>query len=127
MTLRNLTPANLARAAVEGVLWSLAYGVQVLRGQAGAINPVILTGGASQSDAVQDRDGGVRSADRGDRHLRKRRGRCGPAGGLGADRVAARMERSGYSTTRTPPRPNRTAAEISERYHGIVSAHYTRL
>ena len=49
MTLRNLTPANLARAAVEGVLWSLAYGVQVLREQIGEISSITLTGGASQS------------------------------------------------------------------------------
>ncbi len=53
MTLRNLTPANLARAAVEGVLWSLAYGVQVLREQIGEISSITLTGGASQSDAVR--------------------------------------------------------------------------
>ncbi len=53
LTLRNLTPANLARAAVEGVLWSLAYGVQVLQEQTGPISSITLTGGASQSDAVR--------------------------------------------------------------------------
>ncbi len=53
MTLKNLTPANLARAAIEGVLWSLAYGVQVLREQTGEITSITLTGGASQSDAVR--------------------------------------------------------------------------
>ncbi|MET0694727.1 MAG: xylulokinase [Propionibacteriaceae bacterium] len=52
MTLSNLTPANLARATIEGVLWSLAYGVQVLREEAGEINKITLTGGASQSPAV---------------------------------------------------------------------------
>lgn len=52
MTLQNLTPANLARAAIEGVLWSLAYGVEVLRAQAGSIDSITLTGGASQSPAV---------------------------------------------------------------------------
>lgn len=52
MTLANMTPANLARAAIEGVLWSLAYGVQVLREQAGDITRITLTGGASQSPAV---------------------------------------------------------------------------
>lgn len=53
MTLANLTPANLARATVEGVLWSLAYGVQVLREQTGEISRLILTGGAAQSAAVR--------------------------------------------------------------------------
>lgn len=53
MTLRNLTPANVARAAIEGVLWSLAYGVEVLRDQTGRIGRITLTGGASQSAAVR--------------------------------------------------------------------------
>jgi len=54
MTLRNLTPANLARASIEGVLWSLAYGVQVLQEQTGPIRAITLTGGASQSAAVRE-------------------------------------------------------------------------
>ena len=53
LTLANLTPANVARAAVEGVLWSLAYGVEVLREQTGDISAITLTGGASSSDAVR--------------------------------------------------------------------------
>jgi xylulokinase len=53
LTLANLTPANVARAAIEGVLWSLAYGVEVLREHAGAVSSITLTGGASQSTAVQ--------------------------------------------------------------------------
>jgi len=52
LTLANLKPANVARATIEGVLWSLAYGVQVLREQAGDITRITLTGGASQSPAV---------------------------------------------------------------------------
>ena len=52
LTLANLTPANVARATIEGVLWSLAYGVDVLRDQIGAISRITLTGGASQSPAV---------------------------------------------------------------------------
>jgi len=52
LTLANLTPANVARAAIEGVLWSLAYGVEVLREHVGAISSITLTGGASQSPAV---------------------------------------------------------------------------
>lgn len=53
LTLQNLNPANLARATIEGVLWSLAYGVQVLRDQTGDITSITLTGGASQSEAVR--------------------------------------------------------------------------
>ena len=52
-TLSNLTAANLARATIEGVLWSLAYGVQVLREQASGVDQVMLTGGAAQSPAVR--------------------------------------------------------------------------
>jgi xylulokinase len=53
LTLSNMTPANIARAAIEGVLWSLAYGLDVLREQTGAISSITLTGGASQSSAVR--------------------------------------------------------------------------
>ena len=53
LTLASMKPANLARAAIEGVLWSLAYGVDVLREQTGTISAITLTGGASQSEAVK--------------------------------------------------------------------------
>ena len=53
MTLANLTAANFARATIEGVLWSLAYGVQSLREQASPVEQVMLTGGAAQSPAVR--------------------------------------------------------------------------
>jgi xylulokinase len=53
LTLANMTPANIARATIEGVLWSLAYGVEVLREQTGEISSITLTGGASQSEAVR--------------------------------------------------------------------------
>jgi xylulokinase len=53
LTLGNMTAANIARATIEGVLWSLAYGVEVLREQTGAISSITLTGGASQSEAVR--------------------------------------------------------------------------
>jgi xylulokinase len=53
LTLANMTPANIARATIEGVLWSLAYGVEVLRDQIGQISSITLTGGASQSEAVR--------------------------------------------------------------------------
>lgn len=53
LTLANMNAANLARATIEGVLWSLAYGVQVLQDQTGPIDAITLTGGASQSEAVR--------------------------------------------------------------------------
>ena len=53
MSLSNLAPANVARAAIEGVLWSLAFGLRVLQQHGEPIGRVILTGGAAQSAAVQ--------------------------------------------------------------------------
>ena len=53
LTLANMTAANIARATIEGVLWSLAYGVEVLQEQTGKISSITLTGGASQSQAVR--------------------------------------------------------------------------
>ncbi|HEY9292558.1 MAG TPA: xylulokinase [Microlunatus sp.] len=53
ITRTNLTPENLARAAIESVLWSLAYGIEVLAEQTGRIGRITLTGGAAQSPAVQ--------------------------------------------------------------------------
>ena len=54
LSLSNYTPANLARATIEGVLWSLAYGLQTLQQQAGGIRRITLTGGAAQSGAVRE-------------------------------------------------------------------------
>ena len=53
MSLANLVPANLARAAIEGILWSLAFGLRVLQQHGDPIERVVLTGGAAQSAAVQ--------------------------------------------------------------------------
>lgn len=53
MSLANLTPANVARAAIEGILWSLAFGLRVLQEHGDPVERVILTGGAAQSEAVQ--------------------------------------------------------------------------
>jgi xylulokinase len=53
LTRANMKPANVARAAIESVLWSLAYGIEVLAEQTGRIERVTLTGGAAQSEAVQ--------------------------------------------------------------------------
>ena len=54
LDLSNFTPANIARAAIEGILWSLAYGLRTLAEHAGQLDRVILTGGAAQSRAVQE-------------------------------------------------------------------------
>ncbi|MER6992976.1 xylulokinase [Saccharopolyspora hirsuta] len=49
----NMTPQNLARAAVEGMLCGLAAGVDALREQGVEVRRVLLIGGAAQSKAVQ--------------------------------------------------------------------------
>ncbi|MER7081102.1 FGGY-family carbohydrate kinase, partial [Saccharopolyspora kobensis] len=49
----NMTPQNLARAAVEGMLCGLATGVDALREQGVEVRRVLLIGGAAQSEAVQ--------------------------------------------------------------------------
>lgn len=49
----NMTPSNLARAAVEGMLCGLADGLDRLHEHGVAVNRVLLTGGAARSPAVQ--------------------------------------------------------------------------
>ncbi|MFI0463437.1 xylulokinase [Saccharopolyspora sp. 5N102] len=49
----NMTPENLARAAVEGMLCGLAAGVDALRAEGVEVGRVLLIGGAAQSRAVQ--------------------------------------------------------------------------
>ncbi|HEY8374642.1 MAG TPA: FGGY-family carbohydrate kinase, partial [Pseudonocardiaceae bacterium] len=49
----NMTPENLARAAVEGMLCGLADGVDALRGQGVQVRRVLLVGGAARSAAVR--------------------------------------------------------------------------
>lgn len=53
MTRDNMTPANFARAAVEGMLLNLLSGIEALRAQGASANRVFLIGGASASQAVQ--------------------------------------------------------------------------
>lgn len=53
LTRANATPANLARAAVEGMLCGLADGVDALRAQGLRVRRVLLIGGAARSSAVQ--------------------------------------------------------------------------
>ena len=49
----NLTPANVARAAVEGMLCGLADGLDALRDNDVPVQRVLLIGGAARSTAVQ--------------------------------------------------------------------------
>jgi xylulokinase len=53
LTRTNLTPANLARAAVEGMLCGLADGLDALRANGVPVQRVLLVGGAARSAAVQ--------------------------------------------------------------------------
>ncbi|MFF2841556.1 xylulokinase [Paenarthrobacter sp. NPDC057981] len=53
LTLSNYTPANLARAAIEGVVCSLADGLAALQAQGVEARRIILVGGGAQSEAVQ--------------------------------------------------------------------------
>jgi xylulokinase len=49
----NMTPDNLARAAVEGMLCGLADGLDVLRDQGVEVRRIFLVGGAARSAAVR--------------------------------------------------------------------------
>ncbi|MGP4021435.1 xylulokinase [Saccharopolyspora sp. 5N708] len=53
LTGANMTPENLARAAVEGMLCGMADAIQALRDTGVEIRRVLLIGGAAQSSAVQ--------------------------------------------------------------------------
>jgi xylulokinase len=53
LTLRSATPANLARAAVEGLLCALADGLDALVAQGATVRRVILVGGGARSAAVR--------------------------------------------------------------------------
>ncbi|ASU78332.1 xylulokinase [Actinopolyspora erythraea] len=53
MRTANLTPENVARAAVEGMLCGLADGIDALREVGVAVRRVLLIGGAAESAAVR--------------------------------------------------------------------------
>jgi xylulokinase len=53
LTRANATPANLARASVEGMLCALADGVDALVSLGMQVHRILLIGGAAQSAAVQ--------------------------------------------------------------------------
>jgi xylulokinase len=54
ITRANASPANLARAAVEGMLCGLADGMDAVRSQGVTVERVLLIGGAAASHAVQE-------------------------------------------------------------------------
>ncbi|WP_319446182.1 MULTISPECIES: xylulokinase [unclassified Mycobacterium] len=53
VTTRNLQPANVARAAVEGLLCSMAYCVERIAEQGVDVSRVMLVGGGARSEAVR--------------------------------------------------------------------------
>lgn len=59
MTLENFTQANLARAHVEGMLCSLADGLDRVRAVVSDIDRIILIGGGSRNRAVQELAPGI--------------------------------------------------------------------
>ncbi|MCG2798029.1 MAG: xylulose kinase [Cellulomonas sp.] len=59
LTLSNSTPANIARAAVEGLLCSLADGLDALRAVGVQVQRAFLIGGGARSSAVQQLASGV--------------------------------------------------------------------
>ena len=53
VTTRNLTPANVARAAVEGLLSSMAYCIDKISAQGVDVERITLVGGGARSAAVR--------------------------------------------------------------------------
>ena len=53
LTGANMTPQNLARAAVEGMLCGMADAIDALRDTGAEVRRVLLIGGAARSEAVQ--------------------------------------------------------------------------
>lgn len=51
--MHNLTPANIARAAVEGMLCGVGEGIRAMRRSGIEVSSVSLIGGGAQSDAVR--------------------------------------------------------------------------
>ncbi|GAA3625134.1 xylulokinase [Microlunatus ginsengisoli] len=128
LDLDNFTPANIARAAIEGILWSLAYGLRTLAEYAGALDRVILTGGAAQSTAVQQIAPAVLG-------LPVTVTAVEESVAIGAARQAAWALGGTLPDWPVPQQRElepteadvKAAEEIHQRYHGIVTAHYTRI
>ena len=53
ITTRNLNAANVARAAVEGLLSSMAYCIEKISAQGVDVQRIILVGGGARSEAVR--------------------------------------------------------------------------
>jgi xylulokinase len=53
LTTRNLSSANVARAAVEGLLSSMAYCIEKISAQGVDVKRIILVGGGARSEAVR--------------------------------------------------------------------------
>jgi xylulokinase len=53
VTTRNLVPANVARAAVEGLLASIAYCIDKISAQGVDVQRIILVGGGARSEAAR--------------------------------------------------------------------------
>jgi xylulokinase len=53
VTTRNLNPANVARASVEGLLSSMAYCIEKISAQGIEVKRIILVGGGARSEAVR--------------------------------------------------------------------------
>ena len=53
VTTRNLNPANVARAAVEGLLGSMAYCIDRIAAHGVDVNRIIMVGGGARSEAVR--------------------------------------------------------------------------
>ena len=85
VTTRNLIAANVARAAVEGLLASMAYCIDKIAAQGVDVQRIILVGGGARSEAVRRisrlRSGCTRA--RADARRVRRAGR-GQAGGMDA-------------------------------------------
>ncbi|HET9647364.1 MAG TPA: xylulokinase [Microlunatus sp.] len=128
LDLTNFTPANIARAAIEGILWSLAYGLRTLAEHAGRLDRVILTGGAAQSKAVQEIAPAVLGRPVTVTAVEE-------SVAIGAARQAAWALTGELPDWPVPQQRElhpsqadvQAAEDIHDRYHGLVEAHYTRL
>jgi xylulokinase len=126
LDLSNFTPANVARAAVEGILWSLAFGLRTLAHHTGHQERVILTGGAAQSQAVQSIAPAVLG-------LPVTVTAVEESVAIGAARQAAWALSGELPNWPVPqqrelnptPQDEKAAEEIHERYHAIVESHYS--
>jgi xylulokinase len=138
VTLRNFTPANVARACIEGVLWSLAYGLAVLKQELNSSTPagrakqalerIILTGGAAKSTAVQRIAPAVFG-------LPVTVTDVAESVSIGAARQAAWALTGELPEWPVPQVSHveasqadvQAAATVDERYRAVVNEHYTRL